>query len=332
MQTRYDDIDVGLFRTAQRQILSTVRDDHVQEGSVSLWADHTTRWTDWLRSTIGIREDYFAGHVTSDTPQNSGNAQAAMTSPKAGIVLGPWYGTELFGNTGLGLHSNDLRGATITVDPNDKVTPLDRVPLLVRSRGAEIGVRTRAFDGLTSSLAIFMLDFDSELLFVGDAGTTEPSRPSRRVGFEWTNQYRFLPWISLDLDLAYTHARFRDFDAAGNFIPGAPAWIASGGVTIGRDTGWFGSLRARYFGPRPLIEDDSVRSLSSFIVNARAGYQFHQGIRLQLDVLNLFNTQTNQIEYYYLSRLPGEPLGGVLNRHVHPAEPTAIRLSLAGQF
>ncbi|WP_420869869.1 TonB-dependent receptor domain-containing protein [Bradyrhizobium septentrionale] len=332
VQTRYDDINVGLFKTVQREILSTVRNDQVQEGSVGLWADTTARWTDWLRTTVGIREDYFAGHVLSDTPQNSGNAQAAMTSPKAGIVLGPWAKTEFYGNAGFGLHSNDIRGATITVDPNDKVTPLDRVPLLVRSKGAELGIRTRAIDGLTSSLAVFVLDFDSELLFVGDAGTTEPSRPSRRVGVEWTNQYKLSPWMSLDFDLAYTRARFTDVDPVGNYIPGAPAWVASGGVTFGRETGWFGSLRARYFGPRPLIEDDSVRSLSSFIVNARAGYKFDNGMRLQLDVLNLFNAQTNQIEYYYLSRLPGEPIEGVADRHVHPAEPLAVRLTLAATF
>ncbi|MBR0692538.1 TonB-dependent receptor [Bradyrhizobium lablabi] len=332
VQARYDDINVGLFKTLQRQILSTVRNDHVQEGSVSLWADTTARWTDWLRTTVGIREDYFAGQVLSDTPQNSGDAQAAMTSPKVGIVLGPWSKTEFYGNAGFGLHSNDIRGATITVDPNDKVTPLDRVPLLVRSKGAELGIRTRVIDGLTSSLAVFVLDFDSELLFVGDAGTTEPSRPSRRVGVEWTNQYKLLPWMSLDFDLAYTHARFTDFDPVGNFIPGAPAWVASGSITFGRETGWFGALRARYFGPRPLIEDGSVNSLSSLIVNARAGYKFDNGMRLQLDVLNLFNAQTNQIEYYYLSRLPGEPIDGVADRHVHPAEPLAVRLTLAATF
>src|SRR3954468_3022090 len=248
LQTRGDDIRVGLFKTLQRETLSTVREDSVREGNVGLWADTTARWTDWLRTTVGIREDYFAGSVLSDTPANSGNARASMTSPKAGIVLGPWYKTEFYGNVGYGLHSNDIRGATITVDPIDKVTPQDRVPLLVRSNGAEIGVRTRAVEGLTSSFAVFVLNFDSELLFVGDAGTTEPSRPSRRVGVEWTNQYQLLPWMRLDLDLAYTRARFTDFDPAGNFIPGAPAWVAAGGVTFGAESGWFGALRGRYFG------------------------------------------------------------------------------------
>jgi TonB-dependent receptor-like protein len=332
VQSRYDDIHVGLFKTEQRAWLSTVRDDRVQEGNVGLWTDSTTRWTDWLRTTVGIREDFFAGQVFSDTPENSGNAQASMMSPKAGIVLGPWYKTEFYGNAGYGLHSNDIRGATITVDPNDKVTALDRVPLLVRSRGAELGIRTKPIEGLTSSLAVFVLDFDSELLFVGDAGTTEPSRPSRRVGVEWTNHYKPLPWMTVDLDVAYTRARFTDFDPVGDRIPGAPAWVASSAVTFGSDTGWFGALKARYFGPRPLIEDDSVRSLSSLIFNARAGYKFDNGLRVQLDVLNLFNAQTNQIEYYYLSRLPGEPIGGVADRHVHPAEPRAVRLTVAARF
>ena len=96
------------------------------------------------------------------------------------------------------------------------------MPLLVRSKGAEVGVRTKLIPGLDSSVALFVLDFASELLFVGDAGTTEASRPSRRVGVEWTNHYQPLPWLGFDLDVADTRARFTDFDPAGNHIPGAP--------------------------------------------------------------------------------------------------------------
>ncbi|WP_041798270.1 TonB-dependent receptor [Rhodopseudomonas palustris] len=332
LQSRADSIDLGLTKTLQRNWLSTVRADDVTEQSLGLWTDTTVRWTDWLRTTAGVREDYVGGRVRSDTPANSGSASATMTSPKVGIVLGPWLATEFFGNAGTGLHSNDIRGATITVDPTDKITPADRVPLLVRSKGAELGVRNRLVPGLTTSLAVFVLDFDSELLFVGDAGTTEASRPSRRVGVEWTSQYRPLPWLGFDFDVAYTRARFTDVDPAGDLIPGAPAWVASTGLTFGRETGWFGALKGRYFGPRPLIEDGSERSLASLIFNARAGYRFENGLRFQLDVLNLFNAKTNQIEYYYLSRLPGEPLDGVGDRHVHPAEPLAVRLTLAGAF
>ena len=186
LQSRYDDIHVGLFKTEQRGWLSTVREDRVQEGNVGIWMDSTTRWTDWLRTTVGIREDVFAGRVLSDLPENSGNAQASITSPKAGIVLGPWYKTEFYGNDGYGLHSNDIRGATITVDPNDRVTPADRVPLLVRSRGGEVGIRTKAIEGLTSSVAVFVLDFDFRAAVRRrcrhDRG--EPAQPPRRRGVD----------------------------------------------------------------------------------------------------------------------------------------------------
>ncbi len=327
LQTRYDNINVGLFNTVDRQVTGVVREDRVKEGSAGFYAQNLIHWLPWLRTTTGIRYDIFNAQVNSDTPANSGNVTSGMASPKFGIVFGPSAATEFFANAGTGLHSNDARGATITVDPVNKIDPLQKSPLLVRSKGAELGVRTKIVPGLESSVALFVLDFDSELLFVGDAGTTEPSRPSRRVGVEWTNRYRVNSWLAFDADLAATKARFINFDPAGNYIPGAPNLIGSASVVFGEKLGWFGAVKLRYFGPRPLIEDDSVQSLSSSIVNARLGYNFDNGVRFQIDAINLFNAKTNQIEYYYESRLPNE-VTGVFDRHVHPVEPLALRASL----
>jgi outer membrane receptor protein involved in Fe transport len=106
----------------------------------------------------------------------------------------------------------------------------------------------------------------------------------------------------------------------------------SGGVVFGEKTGWFGAVKARYFGPRPLIEDNSVRSDATTLVNARLGYKFENGVRIQLDAYNLLNSKDHQIDYYYVSRLPGEPPEGVADRHFHPVEPLALRLSVAGNF
>jgi outer membrane receptor protein involved in Fe transport len=107
--------------------------------------------------------------------------------------------------------------------------------------------------------------------------------------------------------------------------------IVTAGVIVGKATGWFGAAKVRYFGPRPLIEDNSVRSSPTTLVNARAGYRFENGMRLQLDAYNLFNAKANQIEYYYDSRLANEPLGvATFDRHIHPVEPLAVRLTLAG--
>ena len=332
VQTRYDDINVGLFKTVQRQVLSTVRDDKVQEASAGLYAQQTVRWTDWFRTIGGLRYDRVGGRVNSDTPENSGSVDTWIASPKASIIFGPFARTEFFINYGRGFHSNDMRGATITVDPNDKTTALPKVPLLVRSTGGEVGVRSQLIPGLDTSVAVFVLDYASELLFVGDAGTTEPSRPSRRIGVEWTNQYKPLPWLTFDVDVAYTQARFTDIDTVGDRIPGAPTTVASAGVTFGEKTGWFGVLKVRYFGPRPLIEDGSVRSSATTLVNGRIGYNFESGMRLWLEGFNLLNTKASQIDYYYTSRLPGEPAGGVADIHFHPVEPMAVRLTLAANF
>lgn len=332
LQGRYDDITVGLFKTLARETLSTVREDRVQEASLGVYAQNTTRWTDWMRTTVGIRGDRYDGRVMSDTPANSGTSSDFIASPKLNLVFGSFSRTELYFSAGTGFHSNDLRGVTITVDPNDKATPLPRVPLLVRSKGAEVGIRSKAIDGLDSALAVFVLDYDSELLFVGDAGTTEASRPSRRVGFEWTNHYQMFSWLRFDLDAAYTRTRFTDFDPAGDHVPGAPAFVASAGILLGEKTGWFGAAKLRYFGPRPLNEDDSVRSRESLLLNGRVGYAFENGVRVQLDGFNLLNTRTDQIAYFYTSRLLGEPLAGVDDRHIHPVEPLAVRLTVAGRF
>jgi outer membrane receptor for Fe3+-dicitrate len=331
LQVRYDDINVGLFNTVQRVATNTVSNSHVSETSVGLYVENKVKWNDWLRSTVGVRGDMYWASVDSDTAANSGQVNAFLASPKAGLVFGPFADTEFYVNAGLGFHSNDARGVTITVDPTDKVTPLQQAPLLVRSRGAEIGLRTQAIKGLDSALALFLLEFDSELVFVGDAGTTEASRPSRRIGVEWTNHYRPVSWAMFDLDLNYTHTRFTDYDPIGNDIPGSPIFVGAAGITLGEATGWFGGLRWRYFGPRPLIENGSVWSSATSLFNARAGYVFENGLKLQLDGFNIFNTQASQIDYYYQSQLRNEA-APVNDIHFHPVEPMAFRFTLAKAF
>ena len=333
LQTRHDDIRLGLFRTEARNWLATVRADAVQQSSAGLWTDTTWRPTTWLRGTLGLRGDVAGGRVHSDQPANSGSAGQVIASPKAGLVLGPWWATEFFVNAGTGFHSNDLRGATITVDPSDPLNRLSRVPLLVRAKGSEIGVRTLALPGLDSSLALFLLTLGSEILFVGDAGTTEASRPSRRIGVEWSNRWRPLPWLALDADVAATQARFSDRNPAngetlGNRIPGAPNLVAAAGVVLGEDApGWYGGARLRVFGPRPLVTDNTVRSRPTALVNARAGYRFENGIQARLDLLNLFGARASQVDYYYASQLRGEATP-VADRHFHPVEPVALRFTL----
>jgi len=322
---------VGLYHTAAQRRLSTTREDEVGQTMAGAFAQTEVEWTRKFRTMLGLRADVYQFSVTSDSALNSGDGSDGMLSPKLTAVIGPWRGTEFYANAGTGFHSNDARGAVIAVDPRSR-DRADRVTPLVRARGAELGVRTVAIRGLQSTAALWYLDLDSELLFVGDAGTTEPGRPSRRYGIEWTNYARVKPWLTFDGDLAFSRARFRDDDPAGDSIPGALDRVISAGVTVEPQQRLFGSIRARHFGPRPLLEDASVTSRSTTLWNGGLGYKFSSKARLVLEVFNLFDAKVSDIDYFYRSRLIGEPAGGVNDVHTHPALPRTARFGLELSF
>jgi outer membrane receptor protein involved in Fe transport len=278
-----------------------------------------------------LRVDGFRFDVSSDNPLNSGTATDGIVSPKGGVVIGPFGGTEFYANAGLGFHSNDARGVTITVDP---VTgePVDSVTPLARAKAIEGGVRTVAVRGLQTTVSVWSLNLDSELVFVGDAGTTDAGRPSHRHGFELANYYSPRPWLNFDFDLSWSHGHFTDDDPAGDSIPGSVETVMSAGVTVDDVRGVFGSMRLRYFGPRPLVEDDSVRSDATALVNLQTGYKITPRIRAVLDIFNLFDARDSDIDYFYTSRLPGEPDEGFDDIHFHPTIPFTLRVGLAVSF
>lgn len=349
IQMRYDDIDLALTDTVQRQFLSNIRSDHVNEGSVGIYAENVLHWGPWFRTIVGWRGDLFTANVNSIyDPANSGNAMMAIGSPKFSMVFGPFYKTEFYASAGAGYHSNDARGVTITEEPTDPSTKLTASPFLVPTKGAELGVRSKIMPGLDSSVAVFVLDQASEIVFSGDAGDTEPSRPSRRIGVEWTNDYRPVSWLAINADLAVTRARFVGFDTAqqqiyqslaiypqypqvlignapGNYIPGAPNMIASAGVELGEKTGWFSGVTLRYLGPRPLTEDDAFISPATTLLNGRIGYRADDGWRIQLDAFNLTNSHADQISYAYGSLIKTDGLFAMCFPAVGPpTAPTAV--------
>ncbi len=331
-QLRNDSIStVGLYRTAAREPIDTTREDDVLQTSGAAFFQNETAWSPTLRTLVGLRADAYRFDVASDNPLNSGTESDGIVSPKGGLVFGPFKGTEFYLNAGLGFHSNDARGATITVDPATGAAA-ERVTPLARAKGIEGGVRTVAFQGLQTSVTVWSLNLESELIFVGDAGSTDAGRPSHRHGIELANYYSPSPWLTLDFDWTWSHGHFTDADPAGDAIPGAAETVFSAGAAVDDVRGVFGSARLRYFGPRPLTEDDSVRSGATAIVNLQAGYKVTPRIRFLVDIFNLFDAEDSDIDYYYASRLPGEPGGGVEDIHFHPTIPFTARLGLAIAF
>ena len=331
IQLQNDNIFNGLQSTQARQTISTTRADHIVESSVGVYAENATRWADKFRTVVGARADFYRFKVRSDNIENSGTVTDRIVNPKLSLIFGPWSQTEYYVNLGGGFHSNDARGTTIGVDPKSGERAEKESPL-VRSRGYEVGVRTSPLPGLQMSMSLYQLDFASELVFSGDAGTTEASRPSRRTGFEFANYYKLNDWLTIDADVAFARARFRDDDPVGRRIPGAVEGVASVAIAVDNLGPWFGALQWRYFGPRPLIEDDSVRSHSTALFNARLGYKINKDLRVELEGFNLANRKVSAIDYYYTSRLPGEAAEGVTDVHFHPIESRSFRVSMRAYF
>ena len=322
LQAQNDNIFNALQHTEARQVLATVRADHIVETSAAAYFQQRLRLTPWLRGEAGLRLDRYRFAVG-----DSGRADASLASPGISLAFGPWSRTEFYVNAGRGFHSNDARGVTQARGP---ATPL------ARSSGLEIGLRSEAVKGLQSVLTLYRLDFDSELVYLGDAGSTEAGSPSRRYGIEFSNYYKPAKWLSLDADLAFAHGRFRPAvpapsAASGTRIPGAIEGVAQLAATLTPAGSWSGSLRLRWFGPRPLVEDNTVRSRSSATLNGRLAYKLAPRTALELEGFNLANRQVAAIDYYYASRLKGEAAANQ-DIHFHPVESRAFRLSVTHAF
>ena len=322
---------VGLYNTVRRMRTNTIRDDRVDQLTVGIFGQTDIEWTRYFRTTLGVRGDGYRYAVFAQNPANSGAGTAGLVSPKLTAVLGPWASTEFYANYGRGFHSNDPRAATTRVDPISGESVVGESPL-VPATGYEGGLRTVVVPGLQSTVAWWHLAFDSELVFVGDAGIAEASRPSERNGIEWTNYVRLTDSITGEFDMSLSKARFADGDPSGNFIPGALDRVVAGAITFSPEQRIFGSIRLRYFGPRPLVEDNSVRSEATTIWNGQIGVNLTEGIDITFEGFNLLDSDVADIDYYYTSRLPGEPIGGIDDIHFHPSLPRMARVMLNVRF
>ncbi|MER2491821.1 TonB-dependent receptor [Catenovulum sediminis] len=322
-QTRFDNIQqVGLYQTENKVPFNTLKEDSVDELSMGLWSQLAAELNRDFRLTLGARYDYFALQVENQSPQDSGSENDGLLSLKANLSYQFNDNLEFYLSSGEGYHSNDARGATLQQDAVD---------ILVSSLGSELGFRWFNNENLNISAALWLLELDSELLFVGDAGNTEASRPSKRYGFEFSGYYWFAKHWNIDLELAWSKARYADVQLdEGRYIDGALPFVASTGVNYASKNGWQAAVRYRYFAPRALESYKQVKASSTQNINASLGYQWQQ-YALKLEVLNLLDSQDHDIEYYYASQLANEA-SPVEDVHYHPLEPRSIRVTASYQF
>jgi outer membrane receptor protein involved in Fe transport len=346
-QLRADSIDNELGRTRRRVLLRRLTRNAVDQQAFAWYAGEDVVWSEWLRTIVGARVDHLRFDVGERLhargPRASrGRASDTLASPKATAVLAPRRGWEVFLNFGRGFHSNDARGVTRRVEAADPTAA---------ATGAEIGTRLRFLDRLDLAAAYFLLDLDSELVFVGDEGTTEASGRTRRHGLEVEARWRVTDWLSADVDVTRVEATFRDAPRGEDEIPLAPRHTVSGGLSARHPSGAFGSLRSRTVSDRPATEDGTLTARGYTVFDLEAGWAFRMPGRLapggprftlSVDVLNLLDADYREAQFATGSclrrerdRVPGcigAAPAGIADVNFTPGWPRTVLVTLKAAF
>ena len=323
-QSRFDHIRVGLFNQENRQRLSTTNNSGIQQTNFGWFAHQEVRLTEWFRAQLGARLDNFWFNVKQEGPATkpiSGAASKSMINPKLNLIFTPFTDndltrqTNLFVNMGGGFHSNDSR-----------VVVQDPAKALARYWSGELGVRTKLLNKVDFSASLWNSYLSSELVFVGDGGTFEPSGASRRHGIESEVRYDILPWLSFDSDISYTWAKFVN----GDKVPLAPRFLAYSGITMRHESGLQARLQMRHIGRRYSIEDGSIMTPTSTIFDLFIKYiwkRYEFFIQLQ----NLANSKWRGAEHAFESRTASEVAGGQpgqLDSHFTPGDPFTAKAGI----
>ena len=339
-QLRQDRVEAVLNKSVKRAILSQTRSDTVAQSNAALWVANKTSVNHWFRSVVGGRLDTFWFNDQTSSQADSGSLQSSAFSPKASLVFGPFFNTEFYLSGAEGLRSTDARTLFQTTATADG--PAKTLPAVIRSRGAEIGVRQTSIGGLQTTLAFWELETDSETYFSADSGSVEDSgRSGRRIGIDWTNAYEMNNWILADADFTVSKSRYISASETdpGDHIPEAVRSSLTAGLTVHDGplcAGCFVTLRTRFFGARDLNSTGSEESAPSTVYNLAGGYPINKTFIIRAEILNLTDAKYNDAEYYATSRLSGEAAGsdqgGTDDHMVHAGEPRSGRLSVVAQF
>ena len=322
-QVRYDGIENSLYYAHARERLSPQVDADIGETSIGVFAEEDVRLTKQLRFVAGLRAqrvdvrvDDKLESLTTQGNATSGLANAFQVLPKLMWIVSPVDGWDLFASFGRGYHSNDARGAVRQVDPARLMTP---------ATGYEVGTRVTPLKGLSLSAAAFLLDLDSELVWLGDEGTTEASTKTRRYGVELSARYRISNWLYADLDGTLAHASYVANAGNGDAVALAPTRTFTAGVgarpTFGHWTP-FGSLRVKALGDRPANQDGSLTAEGFVIVDANAGVRWRD-VEVGLDVQNLLGATWREVNFATTTRLSYEPQA-VNGIHYSPGWPRTV--------
>ncbi len=321
---RADVIDVQLFHQRQRERLATEADALIHQNTLSLFAQEELHLSNRIRMQLGVRADFFSFDVEDRLAAVPGHEPAvvrrAVVTPKLNTVFSADQSLDVYVNFGGGFHSNDARA--VVAGRAERTLP--------RAWGAELGVRFTPAPRTSFAVAVWGLDLQNELVYVGDEGTTEISGATRRIGLDGEARAQLTSWLFADVDLTLARGRFRDLPAGADYIPLAPTLTANAGLTARHENGFEGSLRLRHISSRPANEDNTVTALGYTVFDASVAYRF-AAYRLQVTAENLFNVRWNEAQFDTESRLRGET-APISELHFTPGTPFNLKLKAEVSF
>src|SRR3984893_1670255 len=322
-QYRIDTPHVVLANATQRHQTGRVQDVRIVEQSYSPFLKFDIAPVEKVRLVTGARGDVFSYQGTQQVNTVEGDLNGRVTrarpNVKANLVLGPWAETEWFANFGTGYHSNDARA----------VLADRKLEALPTARGYEFGLRSRLLPRVELFATYWFLDLGSELVFVGDDGTTRAQGPSHRDGLEFGAKVRLLDWLTFTGDFTYT--RKAEFTRTGEAVPLAPLWTARADLTARLPWGLASSFEMRYLGDRFADPDRHQTARGYTIFNWTTRYRY-KILDAFLSIENLTNTQWREAQFVFTSRLRGELAGGVGDLPFTPATPRSFLGGVALPF
>ena len=300
------------------ETLNQFKFGNINEINAAAYADELIELSTRFTINAGVRVDYFRSQYKDllAKPSTTEHATEAIVAPKLNFYYTANPHWQLYLNTGKGFHSNDAR----------VVVAQDGRQILPAAYGSDLGIIFKPFPKLLINAAVWYLWLQQEFVYVGDEGVVEPSGRSRRQGIDVSVRYQLTKNLYADLDLNTAKPRAIDAEAGQNYLPLAPTFTSTGGLSVQTKSGLSGSLRYRYIGNRPANDDNSIVAKGYFVTDMQLNYTKHT-YQLGLSVQNLFNTRWKETQFATESRLKGEA-APVDEIHFTPGTPFFAKLSL----
>ena len=361
---RSDVIQSALWHSPNRIRMNAFSNAGINQTNLYVWGQGKIVFNRHWRIELGLRGDYITYDVddhlgnandvfANGLPHASGYAQQAMLNPKFNVVYSPSTKVDIYLNAGTGFHSNDARNVIFT----QKAKEIEQVKLreglseneiaqwlvkhhfdpqqqftgtMPRAYGTETGFRIEMFKRFNLGMSVWYMYLDKEFVYVGDGGYSELSNPTQRLGLDCEGRLNITRWLRADVDMTLSRGRVNNLPKGSNYIPLAPNFTLTGGLTMTNYHGFDVSLRTIHIGSRPANEDNTVTALGYTLVNFGSAYHWKK-YTFSVTIENLLNTEWNEAQFDTESRMKWETKP-VDELHFTPGNPFNIKVGVVVRF